>query len=111
MFVKILILPVYTNSVFFLLMNKITKNEIMKSASTAPPTAPSILAICLWLLCFLGVKIVTCGVWIEELLEKSLHIVVKVRHKFPDVLKIQFKSIILVLEVAFGFSKSLPNGS
>jgi hypothetical protein len=33
------------------------------------------------------VKIVTCGASIEELAEKSLHVIVeKERHKFPDAL-------------------------
>ena len=81
------ILVVYVASVFLFFMNNNTKREMRSRANMAPPAAPSIMAKCLCRVCFLLVKIVTCGVSIEEFGETSLHAVVeKERHKFPDVL-------------------------
>ena len=83
------ILVVYVISVFlfFFFMYNITKREIRIRANKAPPAAPSIIAKCLCGVCFLLVKIVTCGVSIEGFDETSLHAIVeKERGKFPDVL-------------------------
>lgn len=81
------ILGIDAFSPLFLLIYRRAENAMAKRAKTAPHTTPSRTPRWLWFLRFPGVKTVTCGVWSEELLELSLHVVKKERHKFPDVLK------------------------
>lgn len=75
-------------------MYKNTDIKIRNRANIATPTAPSIIANRLWLLRFVGVNTVTCGVSIVGFLEKSLHKdIVKERHRFPDDLQDRGKKI------------------
>lgn len=85
--VELGVLGIYVLSPLFLLMYMRAENAMAKRASTPPATAPSRTPRWLWFLRFPGVKIVTCGVCNEELLELSLHVNENDRHKFPDVLK------------------------
>lgn len=76
-----------TSVLLFFTYNITEMEASISKASKAPPIAPSITATLLCFMCFFLVKIVTCGVAIEELAEKSLHVIVeKDRHKFPDAL-------------------------
>lgn len=86
--VKFYLLSEYVISVLSLLMYNNTEREITIRASKVPPTAPSMIAMWVFLSGFFLVKIVTCGVSIDGLEETSLHDKVeKERHRFPDVLQ------------------------
>lgn len=74
-------------SVLFFFINKNAVREMKRRARTAPAAAPAIIATRLGPVCFFLGNIVTWGVSIEGLDEKSLHVIVeKERHKFPDAL-------------------------